>query len=403
MRGWVALLLLAGAVWAAKNKVVFLHVEPSTGIVEVVLDGPPTGDFLDPTKYRLVAVTSSLPGAGFQAVDIQKVEFVLDKGKPTTLVDLTPAKPDDVKGASQILLLVGSDPAVPETKYQKAPPKSNDKPSKSSDIYLSGTYSPGIHSAPQYTIDSAVGLLFPIKPSSTTNYGSWGFLGTVKSDKRRTADPDSYRFYGVYQKVLNKKPHWPLEGVLFTWLAGGLESDSKANNLNFISSPLLDFPIRLRGRITSKKQLVPVLTPEIGVELGNNFTNAVTSTGTGFIARGVLGASLSTDYKPALPLFQNIHVGSSYKVRLPAQPEVYTLTVTNASGKQVDAPFFSTQARHYIKNEIDFGLWKPLSFTVTHEYGTLPPAFRLVDNKVTVGFTVAIQPASDLQGQLTGK
>jgi hypothetical protein len=139
------------------------------------------------------------------------------------------------------------------------------------------------------------------------------------------------------------------------------------------------------------------------MEIGDNFTNAVRPNGQGFIARGVAGATFSMDFKPSLTLFQNIHLASSYKLRLPAEPEVFTLTRTNSAGKTVDVPSLSSQPRHYVKNEISFGLWKPLSFSVTHEYGAIPPAFRLVDHKVTIGFTFAVQPEDSLNGQLTGK
>jgi hypothetical protein len=116
-----------------------------------------------------------------------------------------------------------------------------------------------------------------------------------------------------------------------------------------------------------------------------------------------MGANLSTDFKSKLIFFQGIHIANTYRVRLPATAEVYTLTTTNAAGKSVDVPALSTQARHYLKNELNFVLWKQLSFSVTHEYGTLPPAFRLVDQKVSIGFTFALQPEGSLQGQLTGK
>jgi hypothetical protein len=396
----IALLLLVGVCCAAKNKVVFLNVDPNTQNVEVVLDSKPAGDYLDAAQYHLVGMSSALPGGVLRWIPLSRVDIA----KGNTIVTLVPQNPDDIVNAKQLLLFVAAEPAVAQSKYEKKPAQPGGKPSKdTADIYLSGSYSPGIHSGPQYSIDTSVGVLFPIAPRSEANYGSWGFLAAVKSDKRPTADPDSYRFFGVWQRVLNKEPHWPLEGVLFTWLAGGAEFDRKANNINFISSPLLDFPVRLRGEIHAKTDIVPVLTPEIGMEIGDNFTNAVRPNGQGFIARGVAGATFSMDFKPSLTLFQNIHLASSYKLRLPAEPEVFTLTRTNSAGKTVDVPSLSSQPRHYVKNEISFGLWKPLSFSVTHEYGAIPPAFRLVDHKVTIGFTFAVQPEDSLNGQLTGK
>lgn len=44
---------------------------------------------------------------------------------------------------------------------------------------------------------------------------------------------------------------------------------------------------------------------------------------------------------------QNIHLASSYKLRLPAEPEVFTLTRTNAGGMTVDLPSLSGRPRSY--------------------------------------------------------
>ncbi|HEY0794528.1 MAG TPA: hypothetical protein VGD64_01995 [Acidisarcina sp.] len=394
------LVLICHLSYAAKTKVVFLNVDPRTQSVEVVLDSPPQGDYLDGSKYHLVGINSALPNGELHWIALSDVQ-ISPTGK---IVVLIPQNPAEIKATKQLMLFVASEPAVTQSKYEKNPAKPTEKPSKAnSDIYLNGTYSPAINGAAQYSIDTSVGLLFPLAPSSETNYGSVGFLGTVKSDKRPTANPDSYRFFGVYQRVLNKEPHWPLEGVLFIGLIAGAEFDRKANNVNFISSPILDFPIRLRGEIHNKGSLVPVLTPELGMEIGNNFTNAINANGQGFIARGLAGGTLGIDFKSKLAFFKSVHLASTYRVRIPAFAEVYTRTATNAAGKTIDVPGLSTQARHYIKNELDFGLWKPLSFAITHEYGTLPPAFRLVDQKVSIGFTLALQPKGDLQGQLTGK
>jgi hypothetical protein len=398
----VCLLLLVSALAhaATKTKVVFLNVDPRTQNVEVVLDTAPAGDYLDPSKYHLVGIDSSLTNGDLRWIALSDVQI----SPSNKIVVLVPQNPADIKNTKQLMLFVASNPAVTQSKYEKNPDKPAAKPSKeNSDIYLSGTYSPAINGPAQYSIDTSIGLLFPLAPSSETNYGSLGFLGTVNSDKRPTANPDSYRFFGVYQRVLTKEPHWPLEGVLFTGLWGGAEFDRKANNINFISSPIADFPIRLRGQIHSKGSLVPVLTSELGMEIGNNFTNAINPSGQGFIARGLIGTNLSVDFKSKAAFFQSLHFASTYRVRIPAKAEVYTLTMTNSAGKTIDVPALSTQARHYIKDELDFGLWKPLSFAITHEYGTLPPAFRLVNQKVSVGFTFALQPMGDLQGQLTGK
>lgn len=401
MKRYLLILLALSPLCSAKTKVTFFNVDTKNDkyVMEVVLDSAPAGDYLDKSKYRVVALTSSLPGGEWKWIDLTDVS--IDSSQQ--LVTLTPANPSDVKNAAKLMLLIGNDPGVFQSKYEPSQQPVKKASKDTSDVYLNFSFSPGINSAQQYSIDSSIGVLFPIAPSSTTDYGSWGFLGTAQTDKRKKADPDSYRIFGVYQVPLTKSSHWPLQGVLWTWLVAGGEFERQAKNANFITSPLFDFPLRLRGQINNKTSVVPVLVPEIGLELGNNFMNAVNSGGQGVVVRGVAGAALSVVFKPKLNLFQEIHLTSNYKVRLPARDEVFTNTKTDSTGKTVDVPFLSTKPRNYIKSELGFTIWEPISFTISHEYGSIPPAFRLVDHKVSIGLTLALQQGLRMSSGLTGK
>ncbi|MGD0586746.1 MAG: hypothetical protein ABSA86_13415 [Oryzomonas sp.] len=400
MRKLILILLLTCIPCQAKNKVAYFNVKEHDpkSTLEVVLDSKPEADYADKTKYKVVSLSSLWPGGRWKAIEIVEVKINGDN-----TVDITPADPSEIKQAAKLMLLVGNDPGVYNSSVPKPQTGLVKGTGKSSDVYVNLSYSPGISGPPQYSIDTSVGLLFQLPSETTRDYGALGFLGAVKTDKRPTADPDSYRFFGVYQHVLTHKAYWPLQGVLFTWLAGGSEFERKANNINFISSPLLDFPIRLRGRIDNNKQVVPVLIPEIGMEIGDNFMNAVNPNGQGAIARGVLGGNLTVSFDPKMKQLQSIHLMSSYKLRLPARAEVFTNTMTNASGTTVDVPFLTTKPRHYIKNELDFTLWDPISLSVTHQYGDIPPAFRLVDHTVTIGLTLALQHKSQLESGFAGK
>jgi hypothetical protein len=204
----ITILLVLTFSCLAKNKVTFLNVDPKTQNVEVVLDTAPAGDYLNPGQYHLVGSSSALPGGELRWIALAGVN--IQPGN--TIVTLVPRNPADIAGAKQLTLFVASEPAVSQSKYEKNPTQAGGKPSKdTSDIYLNGSYSPGINSGPQYSIDTSVGVLFPVLPSSQRNYGSLGFLATVNSDKRPTADPDSYRVFGVYQRALTRDEHWPLE------------------------------------------------------------------------------------------------------------------------------------------------------------------------------------------------
>jgi hypothetical protein len=39
---------------------------------------------------------------------------------------------------------------------------------------------------------------------------------------------------------------------------------------------------------------------------------------------------------------------------------------------------------------LDLTLQKPMILTIKHEYGELPPGFRKVDNKISLGLTVML-------------
>ena len=263
------------------------------------------------------------------------------------------------------------------------------KDKKTADVYMKLGYSPAIGSPPQYSIDTAVALLLPV--GTTTNRGYLGGLATVNTDNRQQVDPDSFRVFLAYQYVLSAPTESKAEGIVFTWLPGGGEFERKANNLNFISSPMLEFPLRLFPKTyTDSKQPIASLVPLVGAEFGENFTNAVTHDGLGGLFRGLLGVNAMLHFNPKLPGFQGIQVSSSYKIRLPAVAEVFTNTATNSAGKVVDVPSLSTKARNYVKSEIDFVLVKSLSFSITHEHGELPPAFRVIGNKVTIGLTYSL-------------
>jgi hypothetical protein len=400
MRKLIFILLLTCASCQAKNKVIFFNVvqhDPKCTL-EAVLDSKPEADYADKTKYRLITYSSLWPDDLWKGIKIADVKINGDN-----TVCITPADQNEINQAEKLMLQVGNDPGVLITEIPKPQTGLVKGTGKSSDVYVNLSYSPGISGSPQYSIDTSVGLLFPLYPNPKTDYGTLGFLGAVKTDKRPTADPDSYRFFGVYQRDLTHKAYWPLQGVLFTWLLAGSEFERKANNTNFISSPLLDFPIRSRGRIDNNKQVVPVLIPEIGMEIGDNFMNAVNPAGQGAIARGVLGGNLSVTFNPKMKHFQSLNLTSNYKLRLPASAEVFTNTVTNATGTTVDVPFLSTKPRHYIKNELDFTFWDPISLSVTHQYGDIPPAFRMVDHTVTIGLTLTLKQTQQPDSGLVGK
>ena len=149
------LFLLAIATFAsAKNKVAFLNVASPDFHNEVILDSAPTGDYLDKNKYRVVSLTSNLPGGEWKWIALSDVRIVPGNAR----VILIPEVPADVEKAAQLMLLVGSEPGVFKTKPYEPPTTSVQKSAKeASDVYVNLSFSPGINSPQQYSIDAAIG------------------------------------------------------------------------------------------------------------------------------------------------------------------------------------------------------------------------------------------------------
>lgn len=259
-----------------------------------------------------------------------------------------------------------------------------------SDVYLSGLYSPAIHSAAQYSIDAQARLVKQIGLS----HFRLGGLATVSTDKRPTADPDSFLVSGVLQWIARDQRFLAerAQGVLLDWNFAGLEFDRKTTTETFVSTPVVEIPLRLYPAPRASSSVSLGMIPYFGLSFGQNLSNALNSGGSGTVFRGVLGSSVSFNVKTKWGFLQQIGVTSTYTARIPAKNEVFTNTSYNSgTGKSTDVPILSSQVRHHVTDELDLVIAKPFSITIKHEYGELPPVFRKVDNKVSIGFTVMLQ------------
>jgi hypothetical protein len=268
-----------------------------------------------------------------------------------------------------------------------------------SDNYLSGLYSPAIHSAAQYSIDAQGSFAKEVIPAKV-----WlGAIATISTDNRPTADPDSFLVSGLLEWVPKNQHFWHdrAQGVLVDWDFAGLEFDRKTTTKTFISSPVAEIPLRIYPRPNADSKFSLGLFPYVGFGTGTNLSNALNSSGSGFVFRGLAGISASFTAKTKWKWLSQIGVTSNYTARIPALGEIFTDThFISATGKTVSLYNISTKTRNHVKNQLDFTVAKPLSITVKHEYGELPPGFRRVDNKVSIGLTLMLQQGNTAHSQL---
>jgi hypothetical protein len=261
-------------------------------------------------------------------------------------------------------------------------------------IYLNGLYSPAFHSAAQYTIDAEGLLTTPITKKTSEATVLLGGTFSVATDNRPSADPDSFMVSGLLQWVANSNFSDRVQGVLLQWNFAGLEFDRQTTTRTFISSPVAEMPISLYPSPKSRKakeHFSAALTPYAGLDIGTNLSNAINSGGSGLVLRGLMGSSFISTVTTKWKTLSQLQIVANYTVRLPATAEVFTNThYISSTGKTISLPIYSTQARHHLTDELDITLQKPMVLTIKHEYGELPPGFRKVDNKISIGLTVML-------------
>lgn len=259
-----------------------------------------------------------------------------------------------------------------------------------SDNYLTGSYSPAIHSAPQYTI-SGQGRV--VKQLGSDFY--FGAIANVETDNRPSANPDSFLTAGLIQWVPRDTPFLSdiAEGVLVDWEFAGLEFDRQTTNETFISSAVAEIPLRLYpdpGKNLAK--VVAAIYPEFGLTTGVNLANSLEPSGSGFIFRGLVGGKLSLTVKPGWKWLQQIDLTGNDMARMPATNEIFTYThYISATQKTVSLPVLSTKVRNHVTGQLAFTFAKPFSLTVKYEDGELPPAFKTINNKVTIGLSITLR------------
>ena len=122
-----------------------------------------------------------------------------------------------------------------------------------------------------------------------------------------------------------------------------------------------------------------------GVEGGHNFENAVDEAGSGGILRWNLG--ISAHYVALAPWkFKRVFVNADYLVRLPHRAEISIEKIDDN-----DVFTITKKPRHLVNTGVDFMFSDAFGITAKYEFGSLPPSFRLVDHKVSAGFTLKLR------------
>ncbi len=250
-------------------------------------------------------------------------------------------------------------------------------------VYISGTVTPSVGARPSYSIDSSLKYAF-FERGDHSLFGS----GQVKTDNRPTADPDSFSWSVGYKWTGTSRSS-------FQWDFVGMQMDKKANAMNVVSAPKysLNFQklFKEQKAINGHPYLAPLVLVgtdlSLGAEVGNNFRDdfaVANNTGLGGFCRGMPSVSAYV-IVPNVLRFKNITISSTYTARIPTTNELFLETRQHTSSP---IPELTSNTRHYLENDIQFMFATYTGFEIKHQYGSLPPTFTFVDNRVAIGLVV---------------
>jgi hypothetical protein len=82
----------------------------------------------------------------------------------------------------------------------------------------------------------------------------------------------------------------------------------------------------------------------------------------------------------------SIALDTNFELRLPQDPEPFTHKVNGSA-----VTFAGTNPRPHVVTTLDFMFTEYAGLSLGYEYGSLPPTFKLVNNKVSAGLVIKLK------------
>jgi hypothetical protein len=244
-----------------------------------------------------------------------------------------------------------------------------------SDIYVAGQLEGAKGSSAVKTLDAKIQL--PIGVSFFRENQDLIPFFDFKVSSNRKADADSLKTGAMIRSPFVTNKSW-LRNIVWD-TEGRLEGNKNFKNINGIWANTVHFLPPVIG--SGKAQLF--VQPFIGLELGGNLRSPVKEAEHRGIARAMTGASVYLNFFTGNGLVDAISLQTDYVRRWPLRGEI---SFTEDDNKKLIPLFIGRNPRDYVQSKIQFEMSKYFAITIGHEYGALPPNFKLVDNKYSLGF-----------------
>lgn len=244
-----------------------------------------------------------------------------------------------------------------------------------SDLYIAGQLEGAKGSSAVKTLDAKIQV--PLGVSLFRKNQDLVPFFDFKVSSNRKADADSLKLGALIRSPFIVDKKWLRDIVWDT--EGRLEGNKNFRNMNGIWANAFHFLPPVIG--SGKAQLF--FQPFVGLEVGGNLRSPVELAEHRRIARATTGASAYLNFFTGNGLVDAISLQTDYVRRWPLLGEIY---FTEDDKKKLIPLFIGRNPRDYVQTKVQFEMSKYFAVTIGHEYGSLPPNFKLVDNKYSVGF-----------------
>ncbi len=265
-------------------------------------------------------------------------------------------------------------PPVAASQYDLA--KTTDR--SKADIYISGNIEGVRTDKAVKTVDLKVQLPFSISVLQKDNI----FIPylDLKYSSNKKANADSLNIGAILRSGTDVSKKGLIRGVVWD-LDGRIEGNSNLKFINGIVGNRLSF-VTASGKWCGSVCNF-YIQPFVGVELGKNMRSPVIQAKEKSIARPLVGATAYLGFPINRFLLDTISLQSEYIRRWSLTSEV---GVDKAGDKYV--PVYAGRGpRDYVNTKLDFAFNDYMSLTIGHTYGSLPPNFKLIDHKYSIGMT----------------
>lgn len=252
-------------------------------------------------------------------------------------------------------------------------------------IYLSGEYSGA--SGTKFNGSADVKIDIPFRKILHNRIHSFGPFFELKASTDPKADPDSLNFGLNWEwpiwRYRGDDLQFPIRRI--NWRnAPKIESGRDFDNTNFI----WESRFRFISRTYASKHMTFYFRPFIGQELGANINSPVREAQGKFLYRPLAGTTLNLIFPMQSAGLHAISFEGSYIRRWPLRPEV---SFEEDDDGNLKALTIGKSPRDYVTAKANFDFTKAFGLSVGYEYGELPPNFKLVDHKTTIGLTYKIK------------